>query len=124
MSAEGVVTFAEGWLAIGALVAIAFLVFGLDKVEANAQGGYVFRVLILPGLVLLWPVVLWRWRVAHQSSEDWHQRHSPQRTRAGWFGIMLAVAVFLILITAVIVRPGQTPPAPVKIGVLSSGDLI
>ena len=124
MSAAGVIVFAEAWLALGALVGIAFLVFGLDKVEPNAHGGYVFRVLILPGLILLWPVVLWRWRVAHQSTEDWQNRHSPQRARAGSLGIAMAVGIVLILITAVLVRPDPTAPPPEKIGAVSSGELI
>lgn len=123
MSAAGVIAFAEGWLAIGALVAIAFVIFGLDKVEANAHGGYVFRVLILPGLALLWPIVLWRWRIARHSTEDWRERHSPQRTPAGWLGISMAVAIFLILITAIVARPDQAPPPPERIGAFPSVDL-
>lgn len=123
MSAAGVIVFAEGWLAIGALVAIAFIFFGLDRVEANAHGGYVFRVLILPGLMLLWPIVLWRWRIALKDGEAWRERHSPERKRAGWFGLSMALGIVLILITALVARPHDNPPAPVKIGAVTSGDV-
>jgi hypothetical protein len=48
--------------AVGALVALAFLVSGLDRIMPAARGAYAFRPLLVPGLVLLWPVVVWRWR--------------------------------------------------------------
>jgi hypothetical protein len=52
------------WCGIGALVAAAFLLFGLDRADPAARGAASFRPLLLPGLVLLWPAVLWRWRGA------------------------------------------------------------
>ncbi len=45
----------------GALVSILFLVFGIDRIDPAARGAYAFRPLLVPGLVLLWPLVLWRW---------------------------------------------------------------
>jgi hypothetical protein len=45
----------------GLLVGLAFLVFGLDRLDPAAAGAYAFRPLLLPGLALLWPLVLWRW---------------------------------------------------------------
>lgn len=45
----------------GLALAFAFLVAGIDRVDPSARGVYTFRPLLLPGLVLLWPVVLWRW---------------------------------------------------------------
>lgn len=45
----------------GALVAAAFLTVGLDRHDPNARGAYLFRALLAPGLVLLWPLVAWRW---------------------------------------------------------------
>jgi hypothetical protein len=46
----------------GALVALAFLGFGIDRIDPAARGAHVFRPLLIPGIVLLWPLVLWRWR--------------------------------------------------------------
>ncbi len=46
---------------IGLAVAAMFLLFGVDRVEPSARGAYAFRPLVLPGIVLLWPLVLWRW---------------------------------------------------------------
>ncbi len=120
MSAAGLITAAEVWLGIGTVVALAFLVFGLDRVEPNAKGGYVFRVLIAPGLCLLWPIVLWRWRLAAAGKEDWRNRHSPQRKATGWLGLGLAAAIMVILLTALLIRPGGDAPPPQKIGALGA----
>lgn len=47
----------------GLVVACAFLFLGLDRLDPAARGAYAFRPLLLPGLVLLWPLVLLRWAV-------------------------------------------------------------
>ena len=59
--AEIVVTAATAYAMVGLAVGVAFLLFGLDRVEAGARGAYGFRPLLLPGLALLWPWVLLRW---------------------------------------------------------------
>jgi len=46
---------------IGGLVGLAFLLIGIDRVDEAARGAYLVRPQLLPGLVLLWPVVLLRW---------------------------------------------------------------
>ena len=46
---------------IGAVVAIPFVLIGVDRVDPAARGAIAFRPLLLPGAVLLWPVVLGRW---------------------------------------------------------------
>ena len=51
-----------GYGAAGLLVGVAFLVWGIERLDATAVGAYAFRPLLLPGLVLLWPWVLQRWR--------------------------------------------------------------
>ena len=60
--AEIIVALATAYAALGMAVAVAFLLLGLDRVDPAARGAYAFRPLLLPGLVLLWPVVVWRWR--------------------------------------------------------------
>lgn len=55
---DGLVAYA----ALGAAVALAFLVFGIERIDPAARGAYAFRPLLLPGLILLWPLVLWRWQ--------------------------------------------------------------
>ena len=47
--------------ALGALLAAAFLLWGIDRVDPAANGAYAFRPLLVPGIILLWPVVAVRW---------------------------------------------------------------
>ncbi len=55
---------------VGLAVALAFLLIGFDRVDPAARGAYAVRPLLLPGLVLLWPLVAWRWRrLARGASE-------------------------------------------------------
>jgi len=50
------------WYGIaGCAVAAAFLLWGIDRIDPGASGGYAFRPLLIPGIVLLWPFVLARW---------------------------------------------------------------
>lgn len=48
-----------GW--IGLCVAMVFLTVGIGRVDPSAQGAYAARVLLLPSVALLWPVVVLRW---------------------------------------------------------------
>lgn len=51
----------EAYGAIGAVVAAAFLLFALDRLDPLAHGAYAFRPLLIPGLVMLWPLVAVCW---------------------------------------------------------------
>ncbi|HUG63207.1 MAG TPA: hypothetical protein VMP03_15275 [Methylomirabilota bacterium] len=46
---------------LGLAVAAPFLLVGIDRVDDAARGAYAVRPLLLPGLVMLWPVVAIRW---------------------------------------------------------------
>ena len=67
---EGI--FAALWIyaGLGALIAVAFLLWGMDRVDPAAQGAYAMRPLLLPGLVLLWPLVLIRWIALTRQKAD------------------------------------------------------
>jgi len=56
-----IIDAADVYLALGAVMAIAFLVWGIDRVDPSAAGAYAFRPLLIPGVVLLWPLVAVRW---------------------------------------------------------------
>jgi hypothetical protein len=61
------------WLygGVGVAVALAFVLYGIDRVDAAAQGAYAVRPLLLPGLILLWPLVIIRWvALARKTGED------------------------------------------------------
>ena len=61
MTAAVIVDCVKAWLAIGIIVGVAFLFLGIDRVDPAARGSYAFRPLLLPGLVLLWPLAALRW---------------------------------------------------------------
>ena len=59
------------YLAAGALFAIFFLSNGLEKMDTAAHGsGWGFRLIILPGTIVLWPVLLNKWMKAKKISDD------------------------------------------------------
>ncbi len=60
--ARVIVLLAEIYGSIGLIVGLAFILFGIDRVDPSARGAYAFRPLLLPGFALLWPFALVRWR--------------------------------------------------------------
>ena len=57
------------YVVTGLVFAAAFLTFGVARVDPGARGsGVAFRLLLVPGTVLVWPVLARRW-VRAQSTE-------------------------------------------------------
>ena len=46
---------------IGAGIAVPFLVFGIDRIDPSSHGSFAFRPILLPGVIVIWPLVVWRW---------------------------------------------------------------
>ena len=60
MTAYMLVTAGTWYLLLGLVIAILFAAF-VQRLEPNAQGGsMLFRLLIVPGATLLWPLILAR----------------------------------------------------------------
>ena len=59
--AETIVQLATLYGLAGLAVALVFLVWGIDRIDPSAQGAHAFRPLLIPGIVLLWPIVVVRW---------------------------------------------------------------
>ncbi len=59
--AASMLEFLEIYLWIGGAVAALFLTIGVGRVDEPARGAYAFRPLLAPGVIGLWPLVLWRW---------------------------------------------------------------
>jgi hypothetical protein len=116
-TAAALVDFAMWWCWIGLAVAVVFLTFGIDRVDQNARGAYVFRVLLLPATILIWPLVLWRWVVLETGRDNLANRHRPPRRSHGLAALAFAIAIPAIIITGVTIK--QTWPgdmAPVQLG--------
>ena len=48
--------------AVGTVFAIAFVAWGVSRVDRHAAGaGLGFRLMIFPGVAALWPLLLNRW---------------------------------------------------------------
>jgi len=104
------------YAAIGGIVALAFLLIGLDRIDPAAAGAYAFRPLLIPGLMLLWPVAIVCW-VRRQGSggrgTSMRRRHRSAHLRI-W--IALAVVLPAILLAAMSLRQnGPTEAAPIRL---------
>ena len=73
---EILVTAAGVYLAVGIAFAIPFALVGAGKVDPDAQGAtWGFRVLVVPGAALLWPLMARRWARGMQPPEE----HTPHK---------------------------------------------
>lgn len=60
--ANWVVGLAGLYLALGVVFAVPFLVRGLRRIDPATAGGTLgFKLVILPGVVALWPLLARRW---------------------------------------------------------------
>jgi len=67
--ARTVIFVVEVYAAIGLAVALPFAAVGIGRVAEGARGSSVaFRLLIVPGAVVLWPIVLLRWVATYRAS--------------------------------------------------------
>ena len=69
-NAEMFLQLLEIYVGAGLVVAAVFLVFGIDRVSPGARDSWLFRLLILPGVTGLWPLVLWRWLAREQAGRE------------------------------------------------------
>ena len=59
---EVLLIFAVIYLALGVLFIIPFLMKGLNKVDEGANGSTIgFKIIIIPGVIVFWPVLLSKW---------------------------------------------------------------
>jgi hypothetical protein len=57
-----VLKLAALYLGAGLAFAVAFVLFGVARIDPTSRGAPVgFRLIILPGVTLLWPLLAWRW---------------------------------------------------------------
>jgi hypothetical protein len=60
------------YLACGFLFAVPFVFFGVKKIDPHAaRGSWGFRLLIIPGTMAFWPLLLRRWmQGVHEPPEE------------------------------------------------------
>jgi hypothetical protein len=69
----------EAYVVAGVTFALLFLPRGVTRLDPRVAGApKMLRLLILPGIVALWPLFAWRWIAgAHEPIED-----NPHRAKA------------------------------------------
>lgn len=111
-TAEALVRLAEWWLWVGAASAVPFVAF-LGRLAPAARGAWVFRPLLIPGMLLLWPLVWWR---VLRGPGPWTARHAPPLRAQGALGLAMVGAVLGALALGAAIRQGPPPdPAAVQI---------
>ena len=66
---EAILIIAVVYLLLGVLFVIPFLMKGLTKVDKGALGSTVgFKIIIVPGVIVLWPLMLRKWLAASRES--------------------------------------------------------
>ena len=80
--AEFLLLFVQFWGAAGAVVCVLFLFIGIDRVDPAAHDAYAFRPLLIPGILVIWPLVLWRWWSLEKLARDGCPA-APDQSKAG-----------------------------------------
>jgi hypothetical protein len=69
-TAEFIVGLVAGYLVAGLVFAAVFVVRGVAVIDPGAHDmPWSARLLILPGVVALWPLMLWKW-ISRQAQPD------------------------------------------------------
>ncbi|MGC1498254.1 MAG: hypothetical protein WA790_20785 [Sulfitobacter sp.] len=110
--AEAILMVLRIWGSIGAIVAAIFLTIGIDRIDEDARGAYIFRPLLIPGVLVIWPFVLWRWYIYETQSEVLQRRYAPPRKAHFAVGMILPIAIALIILTGLNIR--QTWPSDIE----------
>ena len=71
--AEYILIAGSVYVAAGVAVAVPFVFLGVGKVDpAASRARWPFRLTILPGVAVLWPIMLSKWIRARSSAEESH----------------------------------------------------
>ena len=77
-----IVTAVEIYLVAGLLFAIPFVARGVNRIDPVArESSWGFRLIILPGVIALWPVLARRW-VAGSPPPQEHNSHRDAARRS------------------------------------------
>jgi uncharacterized membrane protein len=102
--AEAIIFGLKVWGTIGAVAALVFLIIGIDRIDEDAKGAYIFRLLLVPGVIMIWPLVLWRWYVLETGGDGWFKRHMPVRNAHRPTAFVLAAVVVLAVIVGLTIK--------------------
>ncbi len=103
------------YLGIGALLLVPMHRVILPQLDASADGAsWGFRVVVSPGLVALWPVLLMKWRTLRHGGDPHGSPDLPlssRRIRGTQSLLIKLLAIALPLLVAVALYTRPLPPA-------------
>jgi hypothetical protein len=116
------------YLLIGVPIAVGLQLVGLKKIDPAVVGaGWCFRLLITPGLIALWPLLLQRWRLASAGPQPGGVQRplsaAGLRALHRRLALTLALVVPVLAIAGLLLRPGQLP-ADAQAAVLMDGSAL
>ena len=69
------------YLLVGVLFVIPFLMKGLNKIDEGAYGSTIgFKIIIIPGVIVFWPVLLSKWMKSNLNHGDTKAKRNTERT--------------------------------------------
>ena len=76
-----IVRLLEFYLLAGVLFGIPFVLRGVARVDPVARKGtWGFRLVVLPGVIALWPLLLWRWVGGRQPPRERNAHRDAARS--------------------------------------------
>lgn len=108
MTAQNILIGVEVWCWIGLAVGALFLFFGIHRVDEDADGAVAFRPLLIVGIVLIWPLVIWRWYSLASGRDNWKARHVPPRSFHRIAALFMATTVLASITLSIALK--QTWP--------------
>ena len=103
-SAHTLLMACQVYVWIGLAVAVVFLGWGLGRIDAKGHGSWMFRPVLVPGVILIWPLVLWRWQGLARESDNLQNRHRPPLTTQRLLGLALVLAIPVLIVGALLLR--------------------
>ncbi|MEO0917856.1 MAG: hypothetical protein AAFY31_12880 [Pseudomonadota bacterium] len=103
------------WGAIGAIVVVPFLIWGIDRIDEDARGAYVFRLLLIPGILLIWPIVLWRWWQIEAQDAPWLARYQPAMVHGPLVAVMSAAIILVFALGLAVRQDWPADIAPIQL---------
>ncbi len=77
--AQWIIGIITAYFIIGAVFALLFVTVGVSRVDPAASGaGIGFRLLLVPGAMALWPVLMRRWMAGRLPKEQNAHRRAAQ----------------------------------------------
>lgn len=103
-SAQTLLMAGQIYVWFGVAVAAVFLLWGLDRIDMKGHRAWMFRPLLVPGVILIWPLVLWRWLILARDNDNLQNRHRPPLSAQRAIGLSLAFAIPVLVIGALLLR--------------------